>query len=71
MHLPFYIILSMKYLSTNPQLMGKCTLRDNEVLLHTTRQKHTVKIKSKDRPSIYVSKNGNFKPLNFNNRYEI
>ena len=52
----------MKYLSTNPQLMGKCSLRDNEVLLHMTRQKHTVKIKSKDRPAIYVSKKVNFKP---------
>ena len=61
----------MKDLSANPQSMQKCSLRDNEVLFHMTRQKHTVKIKSKDHPSIYVSKKVNFKPLYFNNRYEI
>ena len=71
MYLPFYIILSMKYLSTNPQSMQRCSLRDIEVLFHTTRQKHTVKIKSKDRPYIYVNKKVNFKPVSFNNRYEI
>jgi len=56
MYLPFYIILSMKYLFKNPQSMQKCSLRDNEVLFHMTRQKHTIKIKSKDHPSINVNK---------------
>jgi len=71
MYLPFYIILSMKYLSTNPQSMQKCSLRDNEVLFHMIRQKHTIEIKSKDHPSISVNKKVNFKPVNINNRYEI
>jgi hypothetical protein len=71
MYLPFYIILSVEYMSTNPQLMEKYRLRDSEVLFHMTRQKHTKKIQSKDHPSIYVTKKVNFKPLNFNNRYEI
>jgi len=71
MYLPFYIILSMKYLSTNPQSMQKCSLRDNEVLFHMIRQKHTIEIKSKDHPSISVNKKVNFKHVNINNRYEI
>ena len=48
----------MKYLYTNPQSMQTCSLRDNEVLFHTTRHKYTVKIKSKDHPYIYVNKKG-------------
>jgi len=56
MYLPFYIILSMKYFSTNPQSMQKCSLRDNEVLFLMTRQAHTIKIKSKDHASINVNK---------------
>ena len=71
MYLPFYIILSTKYLSTNPQSMQKCSLQDNDVLFHMATQKHTIKIKYKDHPSINVYKKGNFKPLNCNNRYEI
>ena len=61
----------MKYLSTNPQSMEKWSFRDVEVLFHMTRQKHTIKIKSKGNPSVSVSKKLDFKPLNFNNRYEI
>ena len=67
----FYIILSTKYLSTDPQSMQKCSLQDNDVLFHMATQKHTIKIKYKDHPSINVYKKGNFKPLNCNNRYEI
>ena len=61
----------MKYLSTNPQSMEKCSFRDNEVIVHMTRQKHTIKIKSKGNPSVSVNKKVDFKPFNFNNRYEI
>ena len=71
MYLPFHIILSMKYLSTNPQSMQKCSLRDNEILFHMTREKHTIKKKYKEHASINVNKKVNFKPLNFNNRYGI
>ena len=57
MYLPFYIILSMKYMTTNPWSMQKCSLRDNQVLFHMTRQ---MKIKSKDHPSINVNKNNRY-----------
>jgi len=71
MYLPFYIILSMKYMTTNPWSMQKCSLRDNQVLFHMARQKHTIKIKSKGHPSINVSKMVNVQPLNFNNQHAI
>jgi hypothetical protein len=71
MHLLFYIILSMKYMTTNPWSMQKCSLHDNQVLFHMTRQKHTIKIKSKGHPLIIVSKKVDFKPLNFNNQHAI
>jgi hypothetical protein len=56
MYLPFYFIFCMKYLSTNPQSMEKWSFRDNEVLFHMTRQKHTIKIKSKGNTSVRVNK---------------
>ena len=65
MYLPFYIILSMKYMFTNPWSMQKYSLRDNQVLFHMARQKHTIKIKFKGHPSINVSKKVDFQPLNF------
>ena len=71
MYLPFYIILSMKYMITNPWSMQKCSLPDNQVLFHMTRQKHTIKIKSKGHPFIYVNKKVDFKSLNFNNHHAI
>jgi hypothetical protein len=37
-YLPFHIILSVKYLSTNPQSMQKVSLQDNDVLFHMTTQ---------------------------------
>jgi hypothetical protein len=49
--------------------MQKYSLQDNDVLFHMAAQKHTIKIKYKDHPSINVCKNKNFKPLNCNNRY--
>ena len=69
MYLPFYIILSMKYMSTNPWSMQKCSLRDNQVLFHMT--KHTIQIKSKGHPLINVNKKVDFKSLNFNNHHAI
>jgi len=71
MYLPFYINLSMKYMSTNRWSMQKCSLRDNQVLFHMTRQKHTIKIKSKGHPLINVNKKVDFKSLNFNNHHAI
>jgi hypothetical protein len=71
MYLPFYIILSMKYMTTNPWSMQKCSLRDNQVLFHMTRQKHTIKIKCKGHPLINVNKKVDFKSLNFNNHHAI
>ena len=71
MYLPFYINLSMKYMSTNPWSMQKCSLRANQVLFHMTRQKHTIKIKSKGHPLINVNKKVDFKSLNFNNHHAI
>ena len=61
----------MKYLSTNPKSMQNCSLHDNEVLFHMTRQKHTIKFKSKDQTSINVNKKEILKPFNFSNRNEI
>jgi hypothetical protein len=51
--------------------MQKCSLRDNQVLFHMTRQKHTIKIKSKGHPLINVNKEVDFKSLNFNNNHTI
>jgi hypothetical protein len=55
----FYIILSMKYMTTNRWSMQKCSLRDNQVLFHMTRQKHTIKIKCKGHPLINVTPSNN------------
>ena len=71
MYLPFHINLSMQYMSTNPWSMQKCSLRDNQVLFHMTRQKHTIKIKFKGHPLINVNKEVYFKSLNFNNHHAI
>jgi hypothetical protein len=71
MYLPFYINLSMKYMSTNPWSMQKCSLRVNQVLFHMTRQKHTIQIKSNLHPLINVNKKVDFKSLNFNNHHAI
>ena len=71
MYLPFYIILSMKYMSTNPWSMQKCSLRDNQVLFHMTRHTHTITIKYKGHPLINVNKKVDFKSLNFNNQHAI
>ena len=58
-------------MTTHPWSMQKCSLRDNQVLFHMTRQKHTIKIKCKDHPLINVNKNVDFKSLNFNNHHAI
>ena len=71
MYLPFYIILSMKYMTTNPWSMQKYSLRNNQVLFHMTRQKHTIKIKCKCHPLINVNKQVDFESLNFNNHHAI
>jgi len=71
MYLLFYIILSMKYMTTNRWSMQRCSLRDNQVLFHMTRQKHTIKIKGKGHPLINVNKKVDFKSLNFNNHHAI
>ena len=71
MYLPFYIILSMKYMTTNPSSMQPCSLRDNQIIFHMTRQKHTIKIKSKGHLSINVSKKVDVHPSNFNNQHAI
>jgi hypothetical protein len=63
MYLSLYIILSMKYMTTNPWSMQKYSLRDNQVLFHMARQKHTIKIKFKGHPSINVSKKVDFQPF--------
>jgi hypothetical protein len=52
-------------MTTNPWSMQKCSLRDNQVLFHMARQKHTIKIKSKCHPSINVSKKVDVQPLNY------
>ena len=71
MYLPFYIILSMKYMTTNRWSMQKCSLRDNQVLFQMTRQKRTIKIKCNGHPLINVNKKVDFKSLNFNNHHAI
>ena len=50
---------------------AKCSLRDNQVLFHMTRQKHTIKINCKGHPLINVNKKVDFKSLNFNNHHAI
>ena len=45
-------IIGMK----SDNLQQKCRLHDNEGLFHMPRQKHTIKIKSKDDASININK---------------
>ena len=61
----------MKYMTTNPSSMQPCSLRDNQIIFHMTRQKHTIKIKSIGHPLINVNKKVDFKSLNFNNHHAI
>jgi hypothetical protein len=65
----FYIILLMKYLSTNLRSMQKWNLRYNKILFHMKRQNYTTK--SKGHPLINVNKKVDFKSVNFNNLCEI
>ena len=58
-------------MTTNPWSMQKYSLRDNQVLFHMTRQKHTIHIKSEGHPLINVNKKVDFKSLNFNNHHAI
>jgi hypothetical protein len=56
---------------TNPWSMQKYSLRDNQVLFHMARQKHTIKIKCKGHPLINESKKVDFQGKYMKNTLEF